>query len=543
MASSRDLRSPLLPARGLLHPAWLLALLLLALNDHVLKGSGLLPGVLTGKLSDFAGLFVAPLLLALVLRVRTDRGFVLAHVPVGVVFAAIQLSEAAAQGWSALMGGVGFPWVITRDPTDLVALPALLASVRVLRPALSQTAARLARQSAETAAAGVGLLACVATSQPEPDPPEEPDPIADDGGETGWDEPPPTETPWLPEFSADVYLHNAMPVDLVARIRALSPAADIDCDAIAGSPGALLTSPLLGLAQTWTLPPGTNQAVLDGVDGRDCHAALVEIDGLPPKILFWREGDPARHMVPGSGRVLEDEGEVAIVPDPDGGMMWPGGVEILHDVTTPTAECAPQADGRRLAWSEPVPWGRARLEAIDAGADGCWALRLSTESLGATDWFLCIPEATMVLQPGDELDIALPEEDGLLPGPFDGMTITVVEALAGPDALPRHIVVSAGEGAPRIDGIELALVPDYDCDPEVQPACGTVARPAHVSVSAAGMGAVSLTPEGTASLMGDGVRLDLALMHAQERFALDPSCALGPDTLGTDLELVLAVSP
>src|SRR4051812_3923935 len=60
------------PARAwssdLVHPAPLAAVLVLAVNDHLLKGSGLLPGWLTGKLSDFAGLFFFPVLLAAVVR-------------------------------------------------------------------------------------------------------------------------------------------------------------------------------------------------------------------------------------------------------------------------------------------------------------------------------------------------------------------------------------------------------------------------------------------------------------------------------------------
>ena len=45
----------------LLHPLPLAAIALTALNDHLLKGSGALPGWLTGKLSDFAGLFFFPI--------------------------------------------------------------------------------------------------------------------------------------------------------------------------------------------------------------------------------------------------------------------------------------------------------------------------------------------------------------------------------------------------------------------------------------------------------------------------------------------------
>src|SRR5688572_15378792 len=76
--------------------AWWLALAVLALNDHVLKGSGLLPGVLTGKLSDFAGLIVAPLLLCALLGVRTDRARALAFAAVIAPFVAIKTSEPAA---------------------------------------------------------------------------------------------------------------------------------------------------------------------------------------------------------------------------------------------------------------------------------------------------------------------------------------------------------------------------------------------------------------------------------------------------------------
>src|SRR5690349_2000892 len=68
------------------------ALFVLVLNDHVLKGSGLVPAVITGKLSDFAGLIVAPVLLCAAFSARSDRarGFWITLVALG--FAAIKLS-------------------------------------------------------------------------------------------------------------------------------------------------------------------------------------------------------------------------------------------------------------------------------------------------------------------------------------------------------------------------------------------------------------------------------------------------------------------
>jgi hypothetical protein len=50
--------------RALSHPYSVAAAVTLAVNDHILKG--LAPGWLTGKLSDFAGLFFFPYLLTLV---------------------------------------------------------------------------------------------------------------------------------------------------------------------------------------------------------------------------------------------------------------------------------------------------------------------------------------------------------------------------------------------------------------------------------------------------------------------------------------------
>jgi len=46
----------------------LAAVLVLAVNDHVLKGSGLLPDMVTGKLSDVAGLFFFPIFCAATVR-------------------------------------------------------------------------------------------------------------------------------------------------------------------------------------------------------------------------------------------------------------------------------------------------------------------------------------------------------------------------------------------------------------------------------------------------------------------------------------------
>ncbi len=133
MPSLRSLA--LAPSRALFHPAFLPAVALLAINDHLLKGSGLLPGALTGKISDFAGLFAAPLVLAVLLRARTTMATAGCHVAIGIVFAAIKTSPWASTAFTSALATLSIRWRNVCDPTDLVALTALLASWLVLVPA------------------------------------------------------------------------------------------------------------------------------------------------------------------------------------------------------------------------------------------------------------------------------------------------------------------------------------------------------------------------------------------------------------------------
>ncbi len=139
------------PGDGLLHPVALASLAALILNDHVLKT--LWPGAVTGKLSDFTGLIVAPLALQAVWEVgRAIQGrwvgpsrFALgaALVVVGIGFAAIQIWQPATDAYRVGLGVLQWPFAVlasivnggalpgvvpvtaTPDVTDLVALPAL----------------------------------------------------------------------------------------------------------------------------------------------------------------------------------------------------------------------------------------------------------------------------------------------------------------------------------------------------------------------------------------------------------------------------------
>lgn len=149
----------IVPARAMLHPLWIASLLLLALNDHLFKGAGFLPEWLTGKLSDATGLIVAPIVLATMLRVRSRRGLLGAHLAVGIVFSLINLSQTVSHAFVGILGRVGLPWVNWVDPSDLLALPAMIVGYRVLFPVMSE-----ARQ---TGLSRVGLRAlCLAGALP-----------------------------------------------------------------------------------------------------------------------------------------------------------------------------------------------------------------------------------------------------------------------------------------------------------------------------------------------------------------------------------------
>lgn len=110
--------------RTLVSPGFLLALGVLLLNDHVLKPH--LPGMLSGKLSDFAGLFIVGMLVVAIAGVRRAP---LSLVAVAVLFAFWKspLADAAIAFWSAIA-----PYRIGRvvDYTDLLALPMLLLAFR-----------------------------------------------------------------------------------------------------------------------------------------------------------------------------------------------------------------------------------------------------------------------------------------------------------------------------------------------------------------------------------------------------------------------------
>jgi hypothetical protein len=99
--------------RLLAHPLTTAAFAVLAINDHVLKSR--FPGVVTGKLSDVAGLVGLTIVMGVVLARPRAAALV-----VSVGFLALKTVPGVAEMAAPLLGGVG-----VRDATDLLALLAV----------------------------------------------------------------------------------------------------------------------------------------------------------------------------------------------------------------------------------------------------------------------------------------------------------------------------------------------------------------------------------------------------------------------------------
>jgi hypothetical protein len=155
--------------RCLTHPFTWLAVAILLVNDHILKT--LAPSWLTGKLSDFAGLFFFPFVLAALLSLPLDRLCVsprragrLVILSTGLSFALLKLApEINLLASEALSRVVGYRTTFSLDPTDLLALSMLL-------PAwwLWNRPAQVMQRRIGWMALAIGAAASLASSTPSP---------------------------------------------------------------------------------------------------------------------------------------------------------------------------------------------------------------------------------------------------------------------------------------------------------------------------------------------------------------------------------------
>ncbi|MCB9677400.1 MAG: hypothetical protein H6737_19995 [Alphaproteobacteria bacterium] len=145
------------PARadGLVHPVPIAAIALLVVNDHWLKHA--YGGLVTGKLSDIAGMVFFPLLLQAFVELADRRepfrprrsALIACAVATGLVFGSTNLFEWAADAYRVGLGVLQWPFRalfaalvgadvpglatvrLTQDPTDVLAVPFVAVAVAV----------------------------------------------------------------------------------------------------------------------------------------------------------------------------------------------------------------------------------------------------------------------------------------------------------------------------------------------------------------------------------------------------------------------------
>ncbi len=150
-------------AYSLISPLFLFLVIVMVINDHVLKGGGLLHQGVTGKLSDFAFIFFVPIVVAYIFRVKTTRGLIISYLTVGGSFVAININSHCSQLVESIFAMAFIPLYLWPDPTDLIALTMIPCSIlfvlRKKKPRPFQTSNYM-----QIAIAVVCVCACGATS-------------------------------------------------------------------------------------------------------------------------------------------------------------------------------------------------------------------------------------------------------------------------------------------------------------------------------------------------------------------------------------------
>lgn len=491
------------PVRALTHPLWVASVVLLLLNDHVWKGSGVLPSVVTGKLSDVVGLLVAPVLLAALLSLRSRRGLAISHVLTGLVFAALQLSPALAALVADGSTAIGLPFVTTPDPTDLLALPALALSWVVFEPVTRID--RPLRPAVQRIAGGVGLVACVATS------------------------PPPTGGGGFTEVFAEMVVLNDTEIERSVHIRQLRPEVQLDCERVRreGDPGWLFRDALFSPAVIWELPPNTS-APLQGdgwggvttptganVDG-DCRVVLVSQEGLLPHVVTWEatggQWFPGE-MGPEAAAQLDVISLVGLAGDGD---------DRAAPLSDAPGTCPAPNPLDRVQWT--IDEARGVLQDLIPSEDGCHELVIEDPFAGEQSGYLCVPFEQIPFAVGAEIDVSIDET---------GRVLRIDES-----GLANRMLVARLDGPLAAFGVDASPVsgPDGQCGVSVNDACGHVVEEAGLLVSADGAPEL-LLPGGTVELTNART---MTLLFAESRIVHAEACGEPWEAgLGLEYDIVM----
>jgi hypothetical protein len=361
---------------GLRQPALWVAVAVLVVNDHILKGSGWVPGVITGKLSDFAWLVVAPVILAALFRLRDRAHHALVLAFFVGLFGITELSQSAADAISRWAAQLHIPCRLWADPTDLIALSVLpltwhlMAQLGTAHRSHARIDGALGRL-----ALGLGIFASIATTEPGP-----------------------------PTWTTGAYVVNRSGAGLDVRVRWTTAA--IDCDVLEGVDLTAAVSGMIfdeaityRLALDETVPlervdPSTPTATPFSTG--ECQLAMVAIDGAPDTIVL---------VPPDALPVLVTQGEALDVPDRAVTITLraPG-----FDITVGSGLSSGIRDDRmRVSACESRPafavsttmrdGAEQVIASVEVGGDGCTTIRTTD----GERTFLCVPEEMVPFREGE----------------------------------------------------------------------------------------------------------------------------------------------
>ncbi len=362
--------------RAFTHPLWWAALLLLLLNDHVLKGSGLLPGALTGKLSDLAGMLVAPPLLVALLRARRPWGRMAAAALVGGGFALIKLTPQLAHAAEHGLGLLGLPSRIWIDPSDLWALLALPLGAWLSRP----VPARAGSPWPARGAVALGAAACLATAGTH-------------NGDSGRKD--------APDLENDTG-------DALSLVLSSTEGAG-GCSLYRDDRSALLTADAFSATREVTLDAGARVALPLDPETTPCGAASIALPDGEQHYVLWRGLDQIADFVGADDtqrkarRVVVNgkTGRFKLALGSDLKSFEPGG-------TAPDSTCAEDQPAYSLeATAFADAQGFLQLSEIRRDPDGClesdW---LTGEGDGGVDTArLCVPDWAFPFKTGERLAV------------------------------------------------------------------------------------------------------------------------------------------
>jgi hypothetical protein len=445
---------------------WWAALLLLALNDHVLKGSGVLAASWTGKLSDFAGMIVAPPLVALLLGALTPapaqrggahrrRTPLLASLLVGAGLCAIDLSHDASQLLQGVLAALGLPSRLWPDPSDLWALVVLpigyaLSRVPSGRNALRERRQLLASPWLPRAAVALGACACLATA-------------GIDEKEGGDDKR--TDVPEL---------ENATDAPIAVVLSATDGIGG--CALYRNDRIGVLTRSAFGEARVVTIEAGKRVPLTTaGKDVLDCGAAALRLPDGSDEFVFWRDLKAIESFVPPADDRRQKR-RVVISGTKDRFDIEIGEELARFDIDKepPEPSCDPIAAEPTLEWSPLADaQGFFRLSEIRTTDDGCFELDwLSPNADTEVDTQrLCVPDWAFPFEQDEVLAITQQVDD-------EGARVLHIGRIDD-DKLKTELVIWNGvskAGNSRIDGIQ-----PVDCVGAVT-ACGAYVRPVELKV-------------------------------------------------------------